>query len=205
MASVVAALGDTIPSTVVNKKLPTTKPKAKSGNVLEDVALKPTTLRRSTRFRAKADEHTLEKIARMAAKKNLEPGTSFTNFTDSQVISNLGRVGINLGHTDDIAKASIVSIKNLEIDRMVVQANQKKGNLKSNKLQFESDDERDDRPDAVLGHICGSLNENLQDQVSDHIFDLSLVCRKKKSSTAKNPKNGRLPNKPKTPSKIVIK
>jgi hypothetical protein len=105
MASVVAAPGDTIPSTVVNKKLPATKPKAKSGNVLEDVALKPTTLRRSTRFMAKADEHTLEKIARMAAKKNLEPGTSFTNFTDSQVISNLGRGGINLGHTDDIAKS----------------------------------------------------------------------------------------------------
>ena len=62
----------------------------------------------------------------MAAKKNLELGTSFTSFLDSHVISNLGRVGFRLGHTDEIVKASSIKIKNLEIDRMVVLANKKK-------------------------------------------------------------------------------
>ena len=63
----------------------------------------------------------------MAAKKNLEsPGTSFTSFFDSHIVSNLGKVSINLGSSDDIVKASTVSIKNLEIDKLVVHANKKR-------------------------------------------------------------------------------
>ena len=57
-------------------------------------------------------------------------GTSFTSFSDSHVISNLGRVGFKLGQTDELVKASSVKIKNLEIDRMVVLANQKNMQLK---------------------------------------------------------------------------
>ena len=121
-------------------------------------------------------------------------------------LSNLGRVDFKLGQTDEIDKASTVAITNLEIDRLVVRANnKKKDNLKSKILQVESDDERDARLDAVLSHACGNLNVSLQDLESDQIIDLSPVRRKKKSSTAKNPKNGRVPKKPKTPSKIVIK
>ena len=81
----------------------------------------------------------------------------------------------------------------------------KKGNLKFDKLQLDSDDEREARLDAVLSHACGNLNENMQDVETDLIIDLSPVRRKKKSSTAKNPRNARLPKKPKTPSKIVLK
>ena len=81
----------------------------------------------------------------------------------------------------------------------------KKCNLKSNKLLDESDEERDARLEAVLSQACGNLNENLQVLESDHIIYLSPVRQKKKSSTPKNPKNGRVPKKPKTPSKIVIK
>ena len=81
----------------------------------------------------------------------------------------------------------------------------KKGNLKSNKLQVESDDEREAKLDAILSHAYGNLNENMQDKETDLIINLSHVRRKKKSSTVKNPKNGRLPKKPKTPSKIVVK
>ena len=98
--------------------------------MLDDAALKPTTLRRSARSKAKADEHILEKTAHMAAKKNLETGISFTSFSDSHVLSNLGRVGFKLGRTDEIIKASIVAIKNLEIDRLVVRANKKKDKKK---------------------------------------------------------------------------
>ena len=81
----------------------------------------------------------------------------------------------------------------------------KKGNLKSDKLQLDSDDEREARLDAVLSHACGNLNENLQDLESDHIIDLSPVHQKKRSNTAKNFKHGKVPKKPKTPSKFVIK
>ena len=88
---------------------------------------------------------------------------------------------------------------------MVVLANKKKYNVKSTELLDESDDERDAGLDAVLSHACGNLNENLQDLESDHIIDLSPVHQKKKSNTAKNFKHGKVPKKPKTPSKIVIK
>ena len=79
---------------------------------MEDETLKQTTVRRSTRSKAKADEHTLQKTARMAVKKNLESlGTSFSSFPDSRIVLNLGRVGINLGSTDNVVKASTVTIK----------------------------------------------------------------------------------------------
>ena len=69
----------------------------------------------------------IQKTERMAAKKNLEsPGTSFTSFSYLRIVSNLGRVSINLGSSDDIVKASTVSIKNLEIDKLVVHANKKR-------------------------------------------------------------------------------
>ena len=75
----------------------------------------------------------------------------------------------------------------------------KKGNLKTDKLQVESDDEREARLDAILSHTCGNLNENMQDVENDLIIDFSPVDRKKKTSTAKNLKHGRLPQKAKNP------
>ena len=75
---------------------------------------------------------------------------------------------------------------------------------KSSKVQEMSDDEKEARLDAVLGHISGNLNENLQYQEIDQIIDLSPVHRKKKTSSAKNLKKGKLPKKPKTPSKVVL-
>ena len=91
---------------------------------MEAETLKPTTLRRNSRSKAKTDEHTLQKTEQLAAKKNLEsPGTSFTSFLDTHIVSNLGRIGINLGSSADIVKASTVVTKNLEVDKMVVVAN----------------------------------------------------------------------------------
>jgi hypothetical protein len=110
-------------------------------------------LHRSTRTAALADAHTLHKAEWLMAKKNLEfTGNSFTTFPDSKVTSNLGRVGINLGSSD------VAVIKNLEVDRLVLLANQKKSLLKSNTTKFVSDEGREDRLEAVLSHACGNLN-----------------------------------------------
>jgi hypothetical protein len=155
-------------------------------------------LRRSSRAAALADEHTLLKVERMAKKKNLEPpGTSFSTFQDSRIISNLGRVGINLNSSD------VAIIKNLEVDRMVLSANSKK--LRTNISNLVSDDEGEERLEAVLNHACGNFNENLLEMENDQIIDLSPIRRKKKISNAKNLKKGKLPQKPKTPSKIILK
>jgi hypothetical protein len=115
-----------------------------------------TSLRRSKRVAAVAELHTLHKVELMAAKKNLESkGISFSSFSDSQVLSNLGRIGINLGSSD------VAVIKNLEVDRLVLCAKKKK--LIANTTTVDSDDEQDERLDAVLHHACGDLNENVLD------------------------------------------
>jgi hypothetical protein len=155
-------------------------------------------LRRSKRVVAVADMHTLHKVETMAAKNNLESkGISFTSYSDSQVLSNLGRIGINQGSSD------VAVIKNLEVDRLVLCAKHKKLNPNATTIDF--DDEQEERLEAVLNHACGDLNENVLDTENDHIIDLPPVCRKKKYNTAKNPKKGKLPKKPKTPSKINLK
>jgi hypothetical protein len=112
-------------------------------------------------------------------------------------LSNLGRIGINLGSSD------VAVIKNLEVDRLVLCAKQNKVIPIASPDEF--DDERDERLDAVLNHACGDLNENVLDTERDHILDLAPVQRKKKYGNAKNLKNGKLPKKPKTPSKIILK
>jgi hypothetical protein len=177
------------------------------GNLVVDNIIKPDTLRRSERSKSSADMHILQKAGKVAAKKNLEsPGMSFTSFSDSKIAENLGRIGINLGSTEDLVRSSTIAIKNLEIDRMVVHANNKKNKLKktSKPLLPESDDEKEARLDAILGHVCGKSNENVRVLENDLILDLSPVDRKKRSSVAKNLKKGKSYKKPKTPSKIVI-
>jgi hypothetical protein len=103
-----------------------------TGNLEGDKILKPTTLRRSERAKSTADEHILQKTEKLAAKKNLEsPGTSFTSFSDSKIAENLGKIGINLGSSEDLVRSSTVAIKNLEVDRMIMHANNKKISLRT--------------------------------------------------------------------------
>ena len=141
----------------------------------------------------------MRKAERLTAKKNLDfSGNSFANFLDSKVVSNLGRIGINLGPSAGVA------IKNLEVDKLVLCANQKKGFSKSNASNIASDDERENHLDAILSHACGDLNENLLEAENDQIIDLSPLRRRKKYNNAKKIYKGKLPKKPKSPSKIII-
>jgi hypothetical protein len=95
----------------------------------------PRTLRRSIRNAGRADEHTLLKAERLTKKKNLED-ISFSNFSDSRIISNLGRLAINTNIS------GVTRLKNLEVDRLVACAN-KNNNVNANDLL--SDDEREER------------------------------------------------------------
>jgi hypothetical protein len=109
----------------------------------------PKTLRRSSRNAGKADEHILRKTERQAHKKNLE-GNSFSSFSDSHIISNLCRIVINLATSD------VAFFKNLEVERLVLSANK---NIKVKATNQISDDEREERLEEVLNHVCGNLNE----------------------------------------------
>ena len=157
-------------------------------------------LRRSARIAELADVHTRHKAEWLAAKKNLEfPGNSFISFPHSKVLSNLGRIGINLGPSD------VLKLKNMEVDRLALSANQRKNISKSKLSRLHINDEKFDRLEAVLSHACGDQSENLLDMENDQIIDLSPLHRKKKYSSAKNIGKGKLPKKPKAPSKIILK
>ena len=116
-----------------------------------------------------------------------------------------------MGRDDNVIKSSTIAIKNIEIDRLVVTTrkkveNKNKKNVKinstSNITDF-SDDEGEERLEAVLNHVCGDINEDSLEQEFDHIFsDLSPVPRKKKSTYATKIKIGKPPKKPRTPSKL---
>jgi len=109
-------------TTVINPVIPEViTPTAAESPVILPKQAPTKVLRRSTRTTTMADERTLDKAERLKAKKNLDPaGTSFSNLSDKHIISNLGRVGINLGPT------AVVAIKNLEVDRLVLHANKKR-------------------------------------------------------------------------------
>jgi hypothetical protein len=154
----------------------------------------PRTLRRSIRNAGRADEHTLLKAERLTKKKNLED-ISFSNFSDSRIISNLGRLAINTNIS------GVTRLKNLEVDRLVACAN-KNNNVNANDLL--SDDEREERLQEALNHAGGLLNESLIDAENDHILDLSPVSRKKKFNKAKT-KNWQSSQEAKNPFKDYYK
>jgi hypothetical protein len=153
----------------------------------------PTTLHRSRRNAGRADEHTLLKAERLAKKKNLE-GISFSNFSDSRIISNLGRLAINTN------TSGVTRLKNLEVDRLVIRVNK---NNKVNANDLISDDEREERLQEALNHAGGFLNESLFDAENDHILDLSPVSPKEKFNKAKTQKTGNLPKKPKPLQRLL--
>ena len=187
------------PASTTHNRGPATPPRS-IGEVAPAVNAVPIkVLRRSSRIAATTDMHTRLKAERLTAKKNLELlGNSSTSFPNSKVISNLGRICINLG------PSGVVTIKNLEVDRLVLSANQKKGFSKTNASNSASEIEREDHLDAILNHACGDLTENLLEAENDQIIDLSPLRRKKKYNNAKNIYKGKLPKKPKSPSKIII-
>jgi hypothetical protein len=131
----------------------------------------------------------------LAKKKNLE-GISFSSFSDSRIISNLGRVGINTNTSD------VVRIKNLEVDRLVLRSNK---NIKVNTTNLISDDEREERLEEDLNHAGGFLNESFLDAENAHILDLSPISHKKKFNNAKKQKNATFPKSQRNPSKIIMK
>jgi hypothetical protein len=176
---------------------------------------KDTNLRHSNNTQIRSDEHTLQKTTRMAEIRNLEaPGTkSFVYFPNSHISSNLDKLGISLGRDDNVIRSSTIAIKNIEKDRLVVTAKnkkQQKDNSKNNKksptITDYSNEDRDEKLEVTLNHICGDINEETQEQNYKNIYcDIKIVPRKSKSSSANKIKNGKPPKKPSNLSKICLR
>lgn len=79
-------------------------------------------LRQSQHSSAMDDEHTLTKTECMATRRNLETGMcSFSSFSDSQVSSKISILGVSMGRDHNEVSRSVISLKNIEIDRMRVE------------------------------------------------------------------------------------
>jgi len=96
----------------------------------------------------------------------------------------MNNLGISLGRDDNLVKSSTISIKKIEVDRLVVTAKKKLESKNNNKTKnsklithySDDDEEEEERLDAILSHVGGDINEELHEQGYDHILsDLSAV------------------------------
>ena len=101
--------------------------------------------RRSSRAAATADEDSVEKAVKLAAKRNLEQtsGTLSQNsvlmFSDSMINNNLRCLGINLGKTDEARVRSINLVKTSEVNGSLLISHQKDHSLDNEGNEIESD------------------------------------------------------------------
>ena len=95
----------------------------------------------------------------------------------------MNNLGISLGRDDNLVKCSTISIKKIEVDRLVVTAKKKLESKNNNKTKnsklithYSDEEEEEERLDAILSHVGGDINEELHEQGYDHILsDLSAV------------------------------
>jgi hypothetical protein len=119
------------------------------------------------------------------------------------------KLGKSFGREDNEIRSSTIAIQNIEVDRLVLSSKNKlenKNNIKtssSSRITYYSDEEGKERFDAILGRLCGDLNEESHEKGYDHVLcDLNDVPRKNKSLSTTKIKTGK-PKKTHYPIKIV--
>jgi hypothetical protein len=120
----------------------------------------------------------MSKAQRLATRRNLGGGNSesFTSLSATSISFDMHKLGINLGSNDNEIQLSVMSVKNIEIDRLSVSANKrsksKNGGSMNRVISFESDDELD----TSLTHICRDINKDLHgDCLDDMLIDLEAA------------------------------
>jgi len=126
--------------------------------------------RRSSRAAATADEDSVEKAVKLAAKRNLEQtsGTLSQNsvlmFSDSMINNNLRCLGINLGKTDEARVRSINLVKTSEVNGSLLISHQKDHSLDNEGNEIESDVDISD-----LNVFCGVEGVDVAGDYSDDV------------------------------------
>jgi hypothetical protein len=122
-----------------------------------------------------SDEDIMSKAQRLAAKRNLEYGeVSFASFKPKINTFNLNKVGIRLGINTYEISNSVVSIKNIEIDRLKAAA---KSRPHVPSLVLDEDEE--DEVDTIISHVTNCWDENTNLGGLDLCCDLSTVLHRK--------------------------
>jgi hypothetical protein len=152
--------------------------------------------------RTNTDEDILSKAQRLAAKRNLETSElSFIPFDPKFITSNCEKIGITLGSTENKVLQSVVSIKNIEIDRLTVAA---KSTSPFSVNNFH--DEEEAVLDDELSHITDRWDDDSELCGLDRCCELTVAPRRKKANRTILKGNVNRPSKkPITPSKISLK
>lgn len=150
----------------------------------------PTPLRRSKRRQQPVDDHSLERAEFLKSKKNLDTSgmsnnKSFISFSDSQIASNLNRLGVSLG--GDVSKG-ITNIKQIEYDILVLAP--QKEQSENVPLDLLVDDASDNDSDIGLDHhaimhLVGGIADDALEEDGGHWSDFKADPRKSKSNSKK--------------------
>jgi hypothetical protein len=130
--------------------------------------------------RTNTDEDILSKAQRLAAKRNLEISeSSFISFDPKIITSKCEKIGISLGSTENEVLYSVVSIKNIEIDRLTVAAKSPPLNRVNSFNNVE---------EAEVDVELSQISENWDDEAGlgalDRCCELTVAPRRKKANRA---------------------
>src|SRR4051812_41052731 len=108
---------------------------------------------------------------------------SFLSFSSSKVSSNLAKVGVNLGRSENEISVSTNALKHMEYDRLKVYP----GASSRSVTTSQDDEEANATIDGqLLSHLVGELTEVDMDEVElGSIYDLHASGRKSKFAKEK--------------------
>jgi hypothetical protein len=137
----------------------------------------------------------MQKAVRLKAVKNLDDSgtksssSSFINFSNSRISSNLGSIGVSLGRNPDDILVLANVLRHLEHERLTISPKVSTG-LETPILEEEEVDVISDG--RLLFALVGSISEvDLEQSGLDSFYDLKASRRNSKSSAEKR-KNRRV-------------
>jgi hypothetical protein len=152
--------------------------------------------RKSKRSTAFADQDSIEKVAKLKAKKNLEEPNqkgmpavdSFISFLDVTLSTTVTNLGINLGDSTHNPSFCINKLKKLESDRLSSDPSPNNKLDTVTKLDFSILESVDELNLLTLNQICGEVVEGFSAGEASGLDDLHAVPRRKTRSS-KNKKS----------------
>jgi hypothetical protein len=154
------------------------------------------TPRKSKRSTAFADQDSIEKVAKLKAKKNLEEPNqkgmpavdSFISFSDVTLSTTVSNLGINLGDSTHNPSFCINKLKKLESDRLLSDPSPNNKLDTVTKLDFSILESEDELDLLTLNQIYGEVVEGFSAGEASGLDDLHAIPRRKTRSS-KNKKS----------------
>jgi hypothetical protein len=155
---------------------------------------------KSKRWAQSGDEHSLDRVVRIKAARNLdfskEKGnnptspTSFIHYLDEQVVHNLSAVGASLSSNDNIVASSVSLIKEIELGRLEGVSN---GDIISDIFDREEKEEMENEKvdKLILNSLCCEIMDEVMNLGNAYPKDCKITPKPKPSSSGEKSKRNR--------------